>query len=150
MSYGLSGQVILANFTNSAYFLHHTGSVVISYWQTLHCPYFVDMRNTRGGSLVFGGRQFQRAFFFSFPKLTLSPCFLVCLWRHLHADAAMWAFLVVELNESSDTYQCVIVVKKTFLAIYNLRLQYAVHTFCDGVVSWLVVLVFSRNRFTVV
>src|SRR5574344_2926056 len=72
MSYGLSGQVILANFTNSAYFLHHTGSVVISYWLTLHCPYFFDMRNTRGGSLVFGGRQFQRAFFFSFPKLTLS------------------------------------------------------------------------------
>src|SRR5574344_1770725 len=36
----------------------------------------------------------------------------------------MWAFLVVELNESSDTYQCVIVVKKTFLAIDNLRLQY--------------------------
>ena len=58
----------------------------------------------------------------------------------LHADAGVRALVVVEADEGGDTLTCVLDGLEAPLAVDDLCLQYTVHTLCNGVVSWLVVL----------
>ena len=51
----------------------------------------------------------------------------------------MRSVVVVEADESFNAYQCVLEALEAALAVDDLRLESAVHTFCDGVVRGLVV-----------
>ena len=65
---------------------------------------------------------------------------LMSLRGRLHADAGVRTGIVVEGNEGGYALQCVLVRLEALLAVDDLRLEYAVHTLCYGVVSGLVVL----------
>ena len=58
----------------------------------------------------------------------------------LHADAGVWAGVVIEGDEAGYALQCILVRLEALLAVDHLRLEDAVHTLCDSVVCGLVVL----------
>ena len=74
------------------------------------------------------------------PHDALLSLLLMCLRRRLHADAGVRAGVVVEGNEAGYALPCILVRLEALLAVDDLRLEYAVHTLCYGVVSGLVVL----------
>ena len=74
------------------------------------------------------------------PHDALRALLLMCLRGSLHADAGVRAGVVVEGDEAGYALQCVLVRLEALLAVDHLRLQDAVHTLGNGVVSGLVVL----------
>ena len=58
----------------------------------------------------------------------------------LHANAGVWAAVVVEADEAGDPLPCVTDCLEAPLTVDDFRLEDAVHAFCNGVVRGLVVL----------
>ena len=58
----------------------------------------------------------------------------------LHADTGVWAGVVIEGDEAGYTIQRILVRLEALLAVDHLRLEYAVHTLRNSIVSGLVVL----------
>ena len=77
---------------------------------------------------------------FRLPHDTLRTLLLMYLRGRLHADAGMWAGVVVECDKAGYTLQRVLIRLEASLAVDDLGLEDAVHTFCDGIVRGLVVL----------
>ena len=74
------------------------------------------------------------------PHHFLRACLGVYLRGCLHADAVVRTGVIIEEDEAGDTFQCIPVRLKAAFTVDDLRLEDAVHTLCDGVVSGFVVL----------
>ena len=62
------------------------------------------------------------------PLLPLGTAFRMHLTGRLHPDAVMWPLLVVEADEFTDATIGLLIALVSTFPIYDLRLEYAVHT----------------------
>ena len=77
---------------------------------------------------------------FLLPLVLLRSCLGMYLRGRLHSDTVVWTGVVVEEDKARDTLKCILVRLEAAFTVDNLRLEYAVHALCYGVVRGFVVL----------